>query len=323
MNTGAKITAFAVVLAASFGSAYGVGAALDPVRAPGSGANAPEAAHAHGGTGTASTANSTGDASAAHPVAGLAATEAGYTLDLLTPRVGSGRPDRLRFVIRDADGHPLTSYRRAHEKELHLVLVSRDLTEYRHLHPVRAADGTWSTAVGLPRAGDYRVLADFTPAAEGSRELTLARDLSVTGAHRPAAPAPASRTATVDGYTVTLDGSLRSGAERELRLTVTRDGREVTDLQPYLGAYGHLVALRAGDLAYLHVHPGGTPGDGRTAPGPEVSFTATAPSAGTYRLFLDFKHRGTVRTAAFTVTAGEGGEHGHADADGGSGGHGH
>lgn len=39
-------------------------------------------------------------------------------------------------------------------------------------------------------------------------------------------------------------------------------------------------------------------------PGPDVSFTATAPSPGTYRLFLDFQHKGTVRTAAFTVTAG-------------------
>ncbi|MFM9662849.1 hypothetical protein ACKI2B_46205, partial [Streptomyces scabiei] len=80
--------------------------------------------------------------------------------------------------------------------------------------------------------------------------------------------------------------------------------RPVTDLQPYLGAYGHLVALRSGDLAYLHVHPNGEPGDGTTRPGPTVSFTATAPSDGTYRLFLDFKHEGKVHTAAFTVRTG-------------------
>lgn len=322
MNTGTKITAFAVVLAASFGTAYGVGAAFDPVRTPAAGANATEAAHAHD-TAAADEADSTDDsASAVRPAGGLAITDAGYTLDLLTPHVGAGRPARLRFLIRDPDGRPLTSYRRAHEKELHLILASRDLTGYRHLHPVRAADGTWSTSVDLPRAGDYRVFADFTPAAQGSRNVTLGADLPVAGKYRPSGPAPASRTATVDGYTVTLDGALRPGAEQELRLTVAKDGREVTDLQPYLGAYGHLVALRAGDLAYLHVHPGGAPGDGRTVPGPEVSFSATAPSPGTYRLFLDFKHKGTVRTAAFTVTAGPGDA--HADEDGGgTAGHGH
>ncbi|GAA2466355.1 hypothetical protein GCM10023100_74820 [Actinocorallia cavernae] len=79
------------------------------------------------------------------------------------------------------------------------------------------------------------------------------------------------------------------------------DGHPVGDLQPYLGAYGHLVALRAGGLAYLHVHPSGEPGDGTTKPGPEVSFTVTAPTAGRYRLFFDFQHEGKVRTAAFTV----------------------
>jgi hypothetical protein len=66
--------------------------------------------------------------------------------------------------------------------------------------------------------------------------------------------------------------------------------------------------LRDGDLAYLHVHPTGEPGDGRTDPGPDVSFGTTAPSAGSYRLFLDFRHGGVVRTAEFTavVTHGEG-----------------
>jgi hypothetical protein len=78
----------------------------------------------------------------------------------------------------------------------------------------------------------------------------------------------------------------------------------VTDLQPYLGAYGHLVALRDGDLAYLHVHPDGAPGDGRTAAGPQVTFYAEVPSSGSYRLYLDFQHAGTVRTAEFTAVAG-------------------
>jgi hypothetical protein len=90
-------------------------------------------------------------------------------------------------------------------------------------------------------------------------------------------------------------------------LTVSRDGVPVTDLQPYLGAYGHLVALRDGDLAYLHVHPDGTPGDGRTAAGPQITFYAEVPSNGAYRLFLDFQHRGVVRTAEFTAVAGAAG----------------
>ena len=95
-----------------------------------------------------------------------------------------------------------------------------------------------------------------------------------------------------------------TGRPSRLTLSVSRDGRPVTDLQPYLGAFGHLVVLRDGDLAYLHAHPVGEADGAGAPPGPNVRFATTAPSAGDYRLFLDFKHDGVVRTAAFTVSAG-------------------
>ena len=109
----------------------------------------------------------------------------------------------------------------------------------------------------------------------------------------PAAALPAPNDhAEVDGYEVTLDGDATPG-ESQLGFTVSLAGEPVrTD--PYLGAAGHLVAIRAGDLAYLHVHPLEGEGD-------EVRFAAEFPSPGTYRLFLDFAHGGEVRTAAFTV----------------------
>ncbi|MFE9651072.1 hypothetical protein ACFYO0_44705 [Streptomyces sp. NPDC006365] len=303
MNTATKITTLAASFAVVVGAAYALGAVVGPVAAEvdpaGHLPHKPSEGHAHG------------HQAGAHegpPTGGLQTSDGGYTLDLKTPRLDVDRRAELRFAIRDSDGQPLNEYRTVHDKELHLILASRDLSTYLHLHPTRAADGTWSTPVTLPEAGDYRAIADFTPAAEGSKNFTLGADLAASGTHRPKAlPAP-SRTAEVDGYTVTLDGRLRPGSAQELTLTVSKHGRAVTDLQPYRGAYGHLVALRSGDLAYLHVHPHGAPGDGTTRPGPDISFTATAPSAGAYRLFLDFQHKGTVRTAAFTVHAAESGE---------------
>jgi hypothetical protein len=158
--------------------------------------------------------------------------------------------------------------------------------------------------VDLPRAGGYRVFADFTPAGKDAENLTLGADLAASGPYEARQLPPASTATQVNGYEVRLAGALRPGRASELKLKVSRDGKPVTDLQPYLGAYGHLVALRSGDLAYLHVHPNGEPGDGTTRPGPDISFTATAPSSGSYRLFLDFKHDGKVHTAVFTVRAG-------------------
>ncbi|MCX5207040.1 hypothetical protein OG897_37260 [Streptomyces sp. NBC_00237] len=297
MNTGLKITAFGAAVAATFGAAYGIGKGVGPLGT--------DEKPAHASEPHREPAPDTGADEAAAPPGGLQVSEAGYTLALDTPRVSTGERTALRFSIKDAQGRKVTAYEREHEKELHFIVASRDLTVFRHLHPTRAADGTWSTTADLPAAGGYRAFADFKPAKKGATALTLGADLAVSGTYTPNPLPTPSRTADVDGYRVTLAGVLKPGKSDTLTLKVAKDGKPVTDLQPYLGAYGHLVALRSGDLAYLHVHPHGTPGDGTTRPGPDVTFSATAPSPGTYRLFLDFQHEGKVRTAAFTVEAGK------------------
>ncbi|MFG2329654.1 hypothetical protein ACGFMM_08505 [Streptomyces sp. NPDC048604] len=300
MNTAVRITAFAAALAATFGTAYGVGTAVGPVGGP------QQAEHAQAGHGEAAGGDG-GDPAAG----GLQVSEGGYTLALETPKPAAGASE-LKFSIKDAAGRRVTAYKTEHGKELHFIVASRDLTVFRHLHPVRAADGTWSTPVDLPAAGAYKVFADFTAAAKGAKPVTLGADVSVPGAYAPQPLPAAAPTATVDGYQVRLGGTLDPGKPGELKLTVSKAGRPVTDLEPHLGAYGHLVALREGDLAYLHVHPN------EGGPGPDVSFTATAPSAGAYRLFLDFRHEGKVRTAAFTVYAGgQGGGQGAGQGEGG------
>ena len=151
----------------------------------------------------------------------------------------------------------------------------------------------------MSAGGSYRAFADFAPT--NGEPTTLGVDLSAPGAYEPLTHA-ATRIAQVDGYTVELTGDLVAGQAAPITLAISRDGAPVTDLQPHLGAYGHLVALREGDLAYLHVHPDGS----GAAAGPQVSFVAEVPSAGRYRLFLDFRHDGAVRTAELTVPTGHG-----------------
>ncbi|MFE6223783.1 hypothetical protein [Streptomyces sp. NPDC057854] len=300
MNTGVKITAFAAALAATFGTAYGVGKGFGPIDEPkkaehaGHATATPEPSASAGGHGGHEEAPA--PAGAALP-GGLQVSDGGYTLALETPTPPVGR-STLKFSVKDAAGKKVTAFTTEHGKELHFIVASRDLTVFRHLHPEKSADGTWTVDADLPAAGGYKAFADFKPAAKGAKNLTLGVDLAVPGAWTPKPLPAAAPTATVDGYQVRLGGTLDPGKAGELRLTVTKGGKPVTDLEPYLGAYGHLVALRQGDLAYLHVHPN------EGGPGPDVSFTATAPSPGTYRLFLDFQHEGKVRTAAFTVKAG-------------------
>ncbi|MGF0318301.1 hypothetical protein [Nocardia fluminea] len=229
---------------------------------------------------------------------GLRITQDGYTLDLDTTIAAPGRID-FRFRILGPDGSAVTEFDAIHDRELHLIVARRELTGFWHVHPQREADGTWVIQLDLPEAGAYRVFTDIAPRALG-RTITLGADLAIAGHYAPQ-PVPAVNRATeVDGYEVSVDGELRTEGDL-LTLTVRKNSEPVTDLQPYLAAFGHLVILRAGDLAYVHVHPNGEPGDGITPSGPEITFHTAVPGPGTYRLFLDFKHNDVVRTAAFTL----------------------
>ncbi|MEU9885400.1 hypothetical protein [Sphaerisporangium sp. NPDC051011] len=313
MNAAAKLGAYVLGLAVVFGGALGAGRAAGPVAAPPNDAHTTPPGHTSPAPGHASPQEA-GHGSPQRPAqtegaaqpagdtpGGLQVSANGYTLTPLTTAVEPGTPTDYRFTVTGPGGGPVTGYEVRHDKKLHLIVVSRDLGHFQHVHPVLTEGGVWSVRLTLPAAGAYRVLADFAPA--GGDALTLGTDLLVRGPYTPEPLPRTGRTATVGGYTVALAGDLVPGRASGLALTVAKDGRPVTDLQPYLGAYGHLVALRAGDLAYLHVHPEGTPGDGSTRPGPEIAFQAEVPSAGDYRLFLDFRHGGEVRTAAFTLTA--------------------
>jgi hypothetical protein len=232
---------------------------------------------------------------------GLAAAQDGYRMVLADAVLEPGtRP--VSFTVEGPDGHPVTAFDIEHEKRLHLIVVRRDHSGFQHLHPqLDEGTGTWTVEAGL-RPGSWRVYADFKPS--GGPALVLGSDLLVPGPVPEPEQTTEVRSDVVDGYTVTAEGTLEPGEHSELTLTVTEDGEPVTDLQPYLGAYGHLVALREGDLAYLHVHPGGAPGDGQTASGPDIEFGVEVPTSGRYHLYLDFRHDGVVRTAHLVLDAG-------------------
>jgi hypothetical protein len=237
----------------------------------------------------------------ADPVRGLAVSEGGLRLLLERTEIERAVPAELRFSIVDEGGDPVRDFEVEHERRMHLIVARRDLTGFQHLHPEMDDDGTWSARAVLPEAGSYRVFADFKRDGEAQ---TLAADLVADGKvdWRPL-PAPASTAKTDTGYEVELQAPpSRTGEEAELGFTVTRGGQPV-EVEPYLGAGGHLVALREGDLAFLHVHP--TEGGHGVADNERaIGFATEFPSEGRYRLFLQFKDQGQVHTAAFTREVG-------------------
>lgn len=272
-----RVGSFAAVLAVVFGGSFAVGAALDPDAGDGD-------------------ASPHGDA----PAHGEAA-EHGAAGDATSPRrvivedrsFEPGVPSTLAFRIVDGAGRAVEDFDVAHEREMHVIVARRDLTGYQHLHPRPTGNGRWAVEVSFPESGPHRVFADFATDGEAH---TLGADVEVEGAYAARKlPEPSTTADAGDGYEVTVE---RDGDER--RFTVAENGRPVDDIEPYLGARGHLVALREGSLAFQHVHPK----DAATA-GRAIAFDVALPRAGAYRLFLQFKHDGRVRTAELTERVGE------------------
>jgi hypothetical protein len=278
-----RVAAFAVGVALLSGGAVVAGGAMHP-KGTGDGAQHGTDHGATAGEARSHDAHSGGAA----PVAlrGLAVADDGLRIEVATPELRRGRGERLTYRVVDDAGQPVRDFDVAHEKRMHLIVVRRDLTGFQHLHPRQDAAGNWVAPIQLDDAGSYRLFADF---ARDGAPHTLAADLRVDGdADLRALPDARPLARTDGGYEVRLadDGA-------DLRFTVTRDGKPV-QVDPYLGANGHLVALREGDLAFLHVHPT------EDAHGAGIAFAAMFPTPGRYGLFLQFKHEGRVHTAAFT-----------------------
>lgn len=271
MNASTKLAVYGVAVLAAFSGAFVVGNSIAPV-----------------GLATAEPIDHRSDMDAGDGLPGLASTTAGFGIVPSTDVIAAGRPANYEFSIVE-NGSTVTEFDVEHTKRMHLIVVRRDFVGFRHEHPTMRGDGTWSTDLDLEEPGAYRVFADFV--VDGEKH-TVGTDLFVPGHFDPRElPAPEAITLTADGYAVELHGDLVAGDESELSFTVRRDGRVVTDLADHLGARGHLVALRDGDLAYLHVH----------ADEDQLAFETDFPTAGQYRLVLQFEHGGLVRTASFTV----------------------
>ncbi|MFF5291749.1 hypothetical protein [Paractinoplanes globisporus] len=259
--------------------------------------NQPHTHNADGTTSQTATGQGPTGTSAGAAVGGLSLSSGGLTLVPSRTTFLAGRPQRLAFRIIGAGGAPVTTYQVVHDKLLHLIVIRRDLSGFQHLHPAMAADGTWSIDLTLAGPGIYRMIADFTALVGGAPvATTLGSDLTVAGDYAPARlPAPTHAVAT-DGFAVGYEGAPSVRSTQPILISVAGADRQPAVLEPYLGAYGHLVVLRQGDLAYVHVHPEATLVDGK------VKFWLSVPSEGVYRMFFDFQVAGKVHTAAWTMT---------------------
>lgn len=227
-----------------------------------------------------------------------------YRMDVaVAPQPGGRGASKLRLTLRDPDGRgPVDQLSPVHERLLHLFIIDRRLEFFRHIHPLPASGGAFEIVENLP-PGAYVAIADFMPAA--GRPQMLHHAIATPGYRGPLFPDASRLTADdteekqVDGIRVSLAASsLKAGKEAMLRFTLSdaASRRPIDDLEPFLGAAGHMLIVSADLTAADHAHP-----DDPATRGPSITFQPLMPAGGLYKLWLQVQRRGRVVTIPFVV----------------------
>ena len=225
-----------------------------------------------------------------------------YKIDVtVVPRAGGGASG-LELAVRDPEtSEPVKGFVDVHERNLHLFIISRDLSQFAHLHPELGRDGTFVLRHELA-AGEYMLVADFLPT--GGTSQLVQRAVVTPGYAGPLfGPlpelAPTASEQMAGGLRITMEAASPM-ARREtvvrFRMADRASGLPVTDLEPYLGASGHMLVVNQDMTTAIHAHP-----DGAATTGPVVTFAPVFPAPGRYKLWAQFQRNGAVVTAAFVI----------------------
>lgn len=184
-----------------------------------------------------------------------------------------------------------------HEKKIHLIVVSDDLSYFDHIHPEINSDGAYIVQHKFPAGGKYTLFADYKPS--GANHTVDNLTVNVTG-NAPAAKKYSgdNLVKNVDGFTVTLTpegGKFVTKSAMHINGAVTKDGKQIdpATMENYLGAKAHMVVVSLDEKKYLHVHPGVENG--------KFDLHTTFDKPGVYRGWIQFQTDGKVHTADFVI----------------------
>jgi hypothetical protein len=229
-----------------------------------------------------------------------------YKIDVtLVPRTGGGASG-LQIAVRDPEtGDPVKQFIDVHERPFHLFILSRDLSQFAHVHPQPTPDGGFALRQDIA-AGEYMLIADFLPS--GGTSQLVQRAVATPGYAGPlfgAVPelAMSGSEQVIGGLRIVMDAvtpAPRRETALRFHLSDASTGLPAADLEPYLGAAGHLLVVNQDLTAAIHGHP-----EGVETSGPTVTFAPVFPAPGRYKMWVQFQRRGAVVTAAFVVTVPE------------------
>ena len=239
-----------------------------------------------------------------------------------TDGIQPNQPIKFSYKIKNDKGEILKNFEVAHEKIMHFIVVRKDLQYFQHLHPTfDQVTGEFTVDATFPEDGSYRMFPDFTPSVENPQKLpvTVYHDIEVGNSNRyyvQSVVPDSQMRKTYDPYRITFNVPKDIKAQQEFTytLSVEKNRQPVTNLENYLGAFGHSVILKEDSLDFIHTHAleAMSAGSGEhnmnamqketiMQRGPDIKFATTFPKPGIYKIFTQFQHQGKVQTVDYIV----------------------
>jgi hypothetical protein len=244
------------------------------------------------------------------------------TLTTVPATITTGKPVLFKLVAQFTGTKKPLQLSLAHEKIMHLIVVSTDISYFEHIHPIQQQDGSLTTTTILPHAGYYRIFADITPTETGHNQVFDFDVMAEGGTAKPVVPLVITTESTLaDGYKATLTSipmAFQASTTTEVKVVLTKDSKPIKDLGKYMGSLSHMVIISEDGKLYLHAHPeDGTEHEGmkmgsvmpdddkkpadKSAAGPEVKFHTNFPKAGKYKIFVQVNHQEKIQTFSFGI----------------------
>jgi len=248
-----------------------------------------------------------------------------FALNPVLPVIG--QPTVLKFTLKDEKtGVAIETLEKVHTKEMHLMLVREDLTNFNHLHPV-FKDGAYTIEHTFSDDGYYKTWINFE---HGNAQRVVGFEFQTEkskGRGTDQVVSGVNLKKTVLGYNIELTDpkQIKTNKETNLEFIITDTSGKIiklSELEDYLGAKGHLIIISQdlNDFGHGHIEGGHAEGGGKHgfkiikevyASGGGHATTAASvenlttkhmfKQVGLYRIWLEFQIAGQMVRSDFTV----------------------
>jgi hypothetical protein len=225
-----------------------------------------------------------------------------------TPKmINANKPVTIRFqLLKENKALTYNELKEVHTKKIHVLIIDPSLSDYHHVHPIEESQSQSFILSFTPKyKGAYQMWVDITPENTNQQQF-LVTSLGTSSKDLPVQEEIALSTKVSPyEFTLKLDSEPEAGLDVMATITVTKNGKPFTELEPIMGAFAHVVGFSSDHSSVVHIHPmGKEPENESDRGGSQLMFHIGLKNPGFVKLFAQFRINGQEVYVPFGIKVG-------------------